>query len=152
MVEGTEVERGADRRSQKGWNHTGFGRFPGSTRSVDAAARLGAHVSATKGSKKQHSKPKRAPGSWNDDASKWRWLERAEARDLHVLHEAGDRVQAAMVDYMQRLQFIGIRTLMDCKALTTWREALRLFETLAKYVPQSVTGVSNEHTEQAHDR
>jgi hypothetical protein len=104
----------------------------GPGRSVAAA-----YVAGTSRHKKACDGP---PGSWGREAARWRWVERADAWDVHVGLDLGEHAiaaQLALVDAMaRRAQQMALRS-----EPRTWKELLATLEALARAIPPEAVAV-----------
>jgi hypothetical protein len=85
----------------------------------------------------------RAPGHWATDSARWRWVDRANAWDVHHLADTGREAVE---------RFVGLLLVAGKKAAEalarprcrpkTWKEALDAVDVLAKFVTPEVVNAA----------
>lgn len=92
---------------------------------VEAARSIGDDPKGTK-------RHRPASGSWKANCQHYRWVERAQAWDLHQLHEVAEHVQVSIVALANSLAKQGIKLINDSP--NGWRAGLEIFTLLAQLV------------------
>lgn len=93
------------------------------------------------------SKRVQSPGQWRRDSHDFHWKDRADKWDIWKLLDAGDRVELAITDFINRATLWGIESIEDAERPKTWRDILTFLEGLSKYAPQVIAARSTSNTD-----
>jgi hypothetical protein len=102
----------------------------GPGRSLDAA-----YVTANPAARRSKTQQGRAAGNWGAESSRWHWVERADAYDVHVAILVGERAIAAQLALVDTLTPRAQQVAATCEP-QTWRELLDTLDVLRDAIPE----------------
>lgn len=105
---------------------------------------LASFKNATNGKRTQ---PSHIPGHWGEECSRWRWVERAEAWDVHVLKNYGERLATRFIGSLDKLaEKTAQAVAKPAMRPKNWKDVLDSLEIIAKYLRPDIVGQPRDRT------
>ena len=97
--------------------------------------------------------PDKVPGYWGEECSRWRWVERAEAWDVHVLRNYGERLATRFIGTLDRIADKVAIAVADPEIQPkNWKEILEALTLIAQYLKPDIVREPRNDTDSEPDR
>jgi hypothetical protein len=124
----------------------------GPSRSVDRSYRH--YCKRFAGTEAAGARPKVAPGNWQENSTRNRWKERAQAWDVAKIKAYGNRLVVLWVNGIEVLAEKGLRAARRYKpGDDAWADVLNTYRTIAtQLTPEGIRAVAEAARQSADDR